>query len=154
MKNPEVERVEGMIKQYLQQIKVNPDECYNQQNNAWYWFRGTAKIEIFVSESRVSDIDIRYYLRIYSAVFKVPQNNQSAFYRRLLDLNDTSLGMKFSTFNDFVYATTERNIDGMDYKEMTSLIYNLELWADIYDDQLKKEFPDSGTPPSPGPGGR
>ena len=142
MKTPEVERVEGMIKQYLQQIGLKPDECYNQQNNAWYWFRGSAKVEIFVSESKVTDIDIRYYLRVYSAVYKVPQNNQLAFYRRLLDLNDTSLGMKFSTFNEWVYVTTEKNIEGMDYKEMTQLVYNLELWADRFDDLLRSEFPD------------
>lgn len=150
MKTADTERVEGMIKQYLQQIGLKPEECYNEKNNAWYWFRGSAKIEMFISESKVTDIDIRQYLRVYSTTMKVPQNNQLAFYRRLLDLNDVSLGMKFSTYNEFVYITTERNIKGMDYDEMTALVYNLELWADQYDDKMKAEFPDAFPTAPPG----
>lgn len=144
--NEQVKQVEDMIKEYLVKIGLKPDECYNSENKAWYWFRGSAKVEAFISETKISDIESRYFLRIYSGIMKVPQNNQLAFYRRLLDLNDTSLGMKFSTMNDWVYITTERNIIGIDYAELSYTIYNLELWADQYDDKLKTEFPDGANP--------
>jgi hypothetical protein len=73
---------------------------------------------------------------------KVPQSSLIPFYRRLLELNDTSLGVKLTILSnsDQVYATFERDIKGMDYTEMVETIADVEWWADYFDDLLIREF--------------
>jgi hypothetical protein len=39
-----------------------------------------------------------------------------------------------------IYATYERDIEGIDYEELATCIGDLEWWADKFDDDLNNQF--------------
>ena len=81
-------------------------------------------------------------MRIFSPIIKVPENNQANFYKKLLEINDSKLGVKLTLLpgSTQVYATFERDIKGIDYEELATCIADLEWWADELDDELAVEF--------------
>lgn len=153
MNTPEI--ILGYVKQFIQSVGVDPATCWNEQNRAYYIFKGSAKIEIFVSSHPESNGTTRHYLRIFSGLMRVPENNKERFYRRCLEVSDQSLGVKLTLVpnaapdNDWLYATYERDINGMDYNETVTCINDMGLWADWLDDTLKNEFGTGTTPGQP-----
>jgi len=143
-----VKEVEDMIDKYVVEVGLTKDQVYNAERKAWYWTRGSASIEVFITEIKFDDGFARYYIRVFSPILKVPADNQLACFRRLLELNDQSLGVKLTVLpnSDQVYATFERDIQGIDYEEVRTIIYDAEWWADHLDDQLAAEFA-TGRPP-------
>jgi hypothetical protein len=134
-------KVETMIDNYVKEIGLTKDQTYNSERKAWYWVRGSANIEVFVQEIPMGDYS-REFLRVFSPIMKVPKGNELQFYRALLDLNDSKLGVKLSTMEgtDQVYVTFERDIQGIDYDEVKTCIADLEWWADELDDILINQF--------------
>lgn len=136
------------VKKFIESVGIDPKTCWNEENKAYYLYKGSAKIEVFVSEHKQDDGSIRYYLRVFSGIIKVPGTNKEKFYRRLLEINDQSLGIKLTLMpealpeNDWVYATYERDIVGISYEEIEIILSDVGLWADYFDDELKKEFSD------------
>ncbi|MFL5727913.1 MAG: YbjN domain-containing protein [Cytophagaceae bacterium] len=142
------EAVEAMVDQFVVEIGLTKQQTYNAERRAWYWTKGSAKIEVFIQEIKF-ETHSRFYLRIFSPIIKVPASNTQEFYRRLLEMNDTKLGLKLSIMpgSDQVYATFERDIDGIEYAELKVCIYDLEWWADLLDDELTKQYGDGGPAP-------
>lgn len=146
------QQVLDYVKQFIQSVGVDPAQCWNEQNKAYYIYKGSARVEVFVSSHPNNDGTTRHYLRVFSGLMKVPATNKEKFYRRCLEITDQSLGVKLTVMpnanpdNDWVYATYERDIEGMEYAECVTCISDLGLWADWLDDQLKTEF---GTPENP-----
>lgn len=134
------------VKQFIQSVGVDPSTCWNEERKAYYLTKGSARIEIFVSSHPQQDGNTRHYLRIFSGLMLVPASGKEKFYRRCLEISDNSLGVKLTLVpdaapeNDWVYATYERDISGMDYDETATCINDLGLWADWLDDTLKGEF--------------
>lgn len=153
MSNPQ--QILDHIKTFIQSVGVDPAACWNEQNKAYYVHKGSAKLEIFVSSHPQSDGTARHYLRIFSGIIRVPANDRERFYRRCLEISDQSLGVKLTAManpnpdNDWIYATYERDIAGMDYNETVTCVNDMGLWADWLDDQLKNEFGEGTAPGSP-----
>jgi hypothetical protein len=153
MNTPEI--ILNYVKQFIQSVGVDPATCWNEQNRAYYIYKGSAKIEIFVSSHPESNGTTRHYLRIFSGLMRVPENNKERFYRRCLEVSDQSLGVKLTLVpnaapdNDWLYATYERDISGMDYNETVTCINDMGLWADWLDDTLKNEFGMGAIPGQP-----
>jgi hypothetical protein len=140
--------VNQMIERYIISVGLDKNKCYDAMKNAWNWRIGSASIQVFVQSVPLSSGAIRYYLRIFSPLMEIPTSNEAYFYRYLLELNDSKLGVKLSVLGNWVYATYERDVVGMDYDELSTCIADLEWWADTLDDQLKQKFsPVSGDRP-------
>lgn len=141
------DHVEAMIDRFVLQIGLTKEQTFNAERRAWYWNKGSARIEVFVHEIKFENHS-RFYLRIFSPVGTVPSLNQELFYRKLLEMNDSKLGVKLTILPDSsqVYATYERDVQGMDYDEMVTCIADLEYWADTIDDELVQSFA-GGEPP-------
>jgi hypothetical protein len=133
--------VEAMINKFIIQIGLTKEQTYNAEKRAWYWKKGSASIEVFIHEIKF-EAHSRFYLRVFSPLLKVPATNTQEFYRRLLEMNDSKLGVKLSIMpgSDQVYATFERDIKGIDYDELATCISDLEWWADVLDDELKQQY--------------
>lgn len=142
-----IDEVHGYIRQFISNVGVDPATCYNDQNKAYYLTKGSASIEIFVSSHPQPNGSSRNFLRIFSPIMQVPPENREHFYRRLLELNDQSLGVKFTIHSsaDKVYTTFERDIEGLDAAETSTCISDLGLWSDYLDDILRTEFPVPGS---------
>ncbi len=133
-----------MIHQYIESIGLTQEQVYNADKKSWRWLRGSANVEVFIQTITFQNGSTRDYLRIFSPLMKLPVNDLLAFYRHLLQLNDTNLGVKISIMpgSQWVYATYERDLRGMDYHELATCIADMEYWADSLDDELKTAFPD------------
>lgn len=140
-------QVETMIDTYVKEIGLTKEQTYNTEKKAWYWVKGSARIEVFIQEINF-DSHARHYLRIFSPIIKVPEVNQLEFYKKLLEVNDSKLGVKLTLLpgSNQIYATFERDIKGIDYEELATCIADLEWWADELDDELAAEF--SGNQPA------
>ncbi len=138
------ERVYEMINQYVKSINLDLKDSYNEEKQSWNWRTGSARIQVYIQTVPLQSGSSREYLRIFSPLLQVPQKDTLAFYRHLLELNDTKLGVKLSVMpnSNWVYATYERDIRGIDYHELATCIADLEWWADKLDDELKAQFPD------------
>lgn len=136
-----VPEISQMINRFMAEIGLSEAQTFNAERKGWYWKKGSANMEVFVQGIDIGSTK-RYFLRVFSPVVKVPQSSLIPFYRRLLELNDTSLGVKLTILSnsDQVYATFERDIKGMDYTEMVETIADVEWWADYFDDLLIREF--------------
>src|SRR4030095_8303074 len=141
-----IDEVHGYIRQFIISVGVDINSSYNAQNNAYYLKLGSASIEIFVSSHPQPNGTTRNFLRIFSPLMEVPSSNLETFYRRLLELNDTSLGVKLSIMpgTQKVYGTFARDIEGVDTTETATCINDMGLWSDYLDDVLKNEFPSPG----------
>ncbi|MGD1839443.1 MAG: YbjN domain-containing protein [Thermonemataceae bacterium] len=137
-----IQQVEEMVNQYVQSVGLTVEGTYNAERKAWYWTIGSAKIEVFIQGIPMQDGSQRYFLRIFSPLLQIPKTDEAKFYRHLLELNDSKLGVKLTVMpgSDTVYATYERDINGIDYEEVRTCIADLEFWADTLDDQLKDQF--------------
>jgi hypothetical protein len=142
------EEAEAMVDKFIAEIGLTKESTYNPQRKAWYWTKGSAKLEVFIHEIKF-ETHSRFYLRIFSPIIKVPTTNTLEFYRNLLEMNDSKLGVKLSIMagSDQVYATFERDIQGIDYEELKVCVYDLEWWADLLDDELGKKFGNGGPAP-------
>lgn len=138
------ERVYEMINQYVKSINLDLKDSFNEEKQSWNWRTGSARIQVYIQTVPLQSGSSREYLRIFSPLLQVPQKNELAFYRHLLELNDTKLGVKLSVMpnSNWVYATYERDIRGIDYHELATCIADLEWWADKLDDELKAQFAD------------
>jgi hypothetical protein len=130
-----------LVNKYVQSLGLPIESVFNKEKNAWYWVKGSAKIEVFIQSLPVGSSQ-RHFLRLFSPLVKIPQDKALAFYRRLLELNDTSLGVKITVMKDSdqIYATYERDIKGLDYDEVIDMVADFEWWSDHFDDLLMNEF--------------
>ncbi|CAN5427225.1 hypothetical protein BH09BAC4_BH09BAC4_10390 [soil metagenome] len=144
MHDAQYDRVTNMIQCYVESVGLSKERTYNPTNKNWLWTKGSASIEVFIETINFASGSRRDYLRVCSPLMTIPANNLLSFYRHLLELNNIRLGVKLGIMPDTqkVFATYERDIQGMDYLELTTCITDLELWADELDDQLKAKYPD------------
>ena len=145
---PEI--VHQYIQQYFLGIGLTKDQVYDAQAEAYYWMRGSARLEMFITKFVTSSGFTRHYLRIFSPLLQLPSYNREQAYRYLLELSHGSLCVKMTMRegSDFVFAAFERDIVGMDYIEFFNMVSDMEWWADELDDRLKKMFPAEPTAPS------
>lgn len=145
LKEIRIELAEAMIEQYVESIGLSHEETYEAERNFWRWKHGSALIEVFVQSVQVGENKTREYLRIFSYLADVPElssHEKARFLTNLLEMNDRNLGVKLTLMKDSnkVYATYERDILGMDFRELSTCIADLAWWADKLDDELKSRF--------------
>lgn len=144
------QQVLDYIKEFISSVGIDPATCWNEQNQAYYIYKGSARIELFISSHPQQNGPTRHFLRIFSGLMLVPAANREKFYRRCLEVSDQSLGVKLTLRpdatpdNDWLYATYERDISGIDFDETKTCIEDMALWSDWLDDTLQKEFTAAG----------
>lgn len=148
IKEIQKELTNTMIDYYVESVGLAVEDTYNPIKKCWFWKRGSAQIEVLVESVEVGEDKVknkkitREYLRIFSLVGRVPQISHAElvkFLSKLLEINDKSLGVKLTIMEntDKIYATYERDINGIDFYELSTCIRDLEWWADLLDDELK-----------------
>jgi hypothetical protein len=100
--------------------------------------RGSATIGINVMEEQG-------LLLFLSRIMKVPAQQQTEFYRRLLELNylATSDGaFAIERESDTVYLRALRSLTGLDYDEFEDMLHTVATVADEWDDRLLAQVPE------------
>lgn len=93
------------------------------------------------------DVQERAYFQVMSPVIPVPAENQLNFYRELLEINDILFGVAFNIHKGYAYIKAIREVDGLDFTEISSTINRVGNYCDDYDDHLKTKY---GEPIIPG----
>lgn len=135
-------KVKEMLNDFVTSLEIDVKDVYDPERNIWYLKRGSAPVQIMLLSIPVGNGEIREFLQVASPIMKVPKEKELAFYRRLLELNDIKLGVKFSVQKDSdqVWALYERDLIGIGYEELKTCIEDLGYWADTLDDELIQEF--------------
>lgn len=130
-----------MINRYVEQQGLSKEDSFDPETQTWSWMKGSATIDVFIQELNFGDHK-RSYLRIFSPIAEVPASGKEKFYKTLLEMNDTKLGLKLTIMpgTDDVYASFERDLSGLDFNELSTCIADLEWWADMLDDELAEKF--------------
>ncbi|MEO5564652.1 MAG: YbjN domain-containing protein [Chitinophagaceae bacterium] len=136
------EEVKAYINQLCMEIGTTADKVYNPQTSAWYFTRGSSKIEVFLTAYQTPK-GMRTFIRCFAPLYNIPTGDKRLdFYQGALEVNTQYMGVKLGTLADknLLCAISERDIEGMDYPEMVTLISDIGYWADELDDFLKKTF--------------
>jgi hypothetical protein len=145
MTTPDMVRV--YVQQLCKEIGVAEETIYNKEKKAWYFTKGSVSIEVFMTSYETVRKTIRTFLRVFSPIHVLPKDVQRLLelYQCALEANTQYMGVKIATVIEkgFMYAVAERDIEGMDYVEFSTVINDLAVWADKLDDILKERF---GTP--------
>ena len=137
-----------MVKVYISQlcseIGCTPESIYNANSKSWFFTRGSSSLEVFMSSYETSVKTVRTFVRCFAPVFPIPADTlkKAQLMEEAMQNNTKFMGVKLSIIPDkgYVYAVSERDIDGMDYIEFKTLISDLGFWADQLDDVLKERF--------------
>lgn len=138
------EMVKVYVNQLCAEIGCTPESIYNKESNSWYFSRGSASIEVFLSSYETVVKTIRTFVRCFAPVCAIPANEPKKIqlYEEAMQSNAKFMGVKLGILPEkgHVYAIAERDIDGMDYIEFKTLISDLGYWADQIDNLLQERF--------------
>ena len=125
------------VQRILSKIGIEPDTSRldTDQGYAWSFQRGSAIIEIYVSQQ-----DGRGFLQVLSPIIHLPTTNVLPLYRRLLELNLQLTSASLGVYLDVVYVFNERPLDGLDAVEADNIITLVAGYADYLDNVLVNEF--------------
>jgi len=138
------EMVKVYVNQLCAEIGCTPESIYNKESNSWFFSRGSASIEVFLSSYETVVKTVRTFVRCFAPVYAIPADDskKAQLYQEALQNNTNFMGVKLSIMQEkgFMYAIAERDIDGMDYDEFKVMVSDLGYWADQMDDILKERF--------------
>jgi hypothetical protein len=138
------EMVKVYVNQLCLEIGCTPESIYNASSNSWFFTRGSASVEVFMSSYETAVKTVRTFVRCFSPVCPIPVDTEKkkVLYHEALSNNATFMGVKLAIMPDkgYVYAVAERDIDGMDYIEFKTLISDLGYWSDQLDNILHERF--------------
>lgn len=125
------------VEQILLKIGVDPAQARldTEQGFGWNFRRGSAIIEIYVSEQGE-----RGYLQVLSPIVHLPAQGLMPLYRRLLELNLQLTNASLGVYYDTVYVFNERSLQGLDANETNEIITLVAGYADDLDNKLVEEF--------------
>ena len=128
------------IYRLCQEIGANADSFYNARTGAWYFSGKSCTIEVFLTNFQ-SGQNERTFLRCFAPLCTIPTDAKKKLemYQAVLEINTQRPGIKLSITSDkrFICAVSERDIDGMDYREFLTIITDISFWADQLSDFFK-----------------
>lgn len=108
-----------------------------EQGRLWRFRYGTA--EVYVQMTGVTADDM---FTVWSAILKLPVQNQLELYQQLLELNwATTLEARFAILDQEVVVVGTRSLLGLDPAEIARMITIVASLADLYDEELQTKFP-------------
>jgi len=124
-----------IINSVISDIGVNPDEVFNKPELMWDLFKGSAEVII-----HIFTIEDTYFIDVRSSVCPIPTTNVLPFYRKILELNQYYVALKFYVYKDWTWVSISRELVGMSKEEMAFNMNSVGNIADEWDDKLREEF--------------
>ena len=139
-----IDMVRTYVQQLCKEIGISEESVFSKETKAWYFTRGSVRIEVFMTSYETVQKTIRTFLRVFSPIHQLPQDAQRLLeiYQTAMEANTQYMGVKLCTVlqKGYLYAAAERDIEGMDYVEFVTTINDLAAWADKLDDEFKARF--------------
>lgn len=138
------ERIKDYLHRLCDDMGVDEKKVYNPGTGAWYFVQGSSTIEVFLTSQKNLQQQPQTFIRCMAALCEIPNDpkKQLELYKTALAINGSYLGYKISADEErgLICIISERNISGMDYDEMITLINDLSRWADKLDNFLREHF--------------
>ena len=126
---------EKMINDFIASLGIDPEQCRRRPRQLWSLYKGSALVYIEIFKADNMD-----FIEASSPIMKMPSRNLLIFYRKLLELNFQLLGVKFLVRDEWVYLSENRQLKGMDFDELKTMVERVGSFADQWDDPLIEEF--------------
>jgi hypothetical protein len=108
-----------------------------EQGCLWRFRYGTAEVYVQITGVTADDM-----FTVWSAILKLPVQNQLELYQQLLELNwATTLEARFAILDQEVVVVGTRSLLGLDPSEIARMITIVASLADLYDEELQAKFP-------------
>jgi hypothetical protein len=138
------ERTIGYLHRLCAEMGVEESKVFNPKNGAWYFAQGSSTIEVFLTTQKSLQQETQGFIRCMAPLCAIPGDitKQFELYKTAMAINGSYLGFKISADEPrgILCIIAERNISGMDYPEMLTLLNDLGLWADKLSNFMKAQF--------------
>jgi hypothetical protein len=126
-----------VIDRLLAEIGLMPEEVRMniETGFGWRFQRGSAVVEIYLAENNNVG-----YIQALSPIVYIPEDNQLALFKYLLELNLQLTNAAVGLHGDVIYVFSEREINGLDANEINDLITRVAAYADGLDNQIVEQF--------------
>jgi len=129
-----------MFENVIRSLGVDPTACRDTNNaGQWNMKRGSADVWIDIFSAN-NNSGLTGYLQIMSPVCEIPTVNAEAFYAEVLETSHNLYGVGFTKYQNWIYIKGIRELDGIDEKEITSMLNRVGVYADQYDDHFKNKY--------------
>jgi hypothetical protein len=129
-----------IIEDAFKKLGINPKDAQSPIQGAWIFKKGSATIRVMLNSSPSSEGDQRT-LSMMAYIMPIPRKKQKDFFRRLLEMNSSFVTERFEIFDNEIYLTASRYLDGLNSDEVVDIMTEISETADFVDDRLKKDFP-------------
>jgi hypothetical protein len=130
------------IEEAFKKLGLDPKDAKSPIQGAWIFRRGSATVRVMLNSTPTSDGDQRT-LAMMAHISPIPKRKQKEFFRRLLEMNSSFINERFEIFDNEIYVTASRYLEGLDADEVVDIMKEISETADFFDDKLKKEFADA-----------
>jgi hypothetical protein len=125
-----------IIENGIKKMKLDPITMRTGSDDNWITQKGSASISI---NAEVSNKFPDGYFSVSSILMDlthVKEIDKEKFFRKLLELNSTLVGMQLTLKNDKIILMSNRFAEGLDETEVALTINELSFYADDMDDFL------------------
>ncbi|MGZ8558795.1 MAG: hypothetical protein ACXWWC_10695 [Chitinophagaceae bacterium] len=139
-----IEFTKAYISRLCKNMGTTAEAIYSKKTGAWYFQSNSATIEVYLTNVETEQKTERIFIRCMAPIYKLPADTKKklAIYESALEINSARVSFKLATLTDknLLCVVTERDIEGMDYEEFYSLIFDNGFWADQLTDYFEKNF--------------
>lgn len=125
-----------IIENGIKKMKLDPITMRTGSDDKWITQKGSASISI---NAEVSNKFPDGYFSVSSILMDlahVKEIDKEKFFKKLLELNSTLVGMQLTLKNDKILLMSNRFAEGLDETEVALTINELSFYADDLDDFL------------------
>lgn len=127
-----------VVEKAIAKIGIDPGACRKKPGQ---WTLTKGKIPIWVDVFYLEK-EKNTYFQVAAPVMKIPKDNAGRLAMDLLELNNRLFGVAFTANKGHIYLKTLRETEGLDVSEAHAMIMRIGNYADQYDDELKKRYPE------------
>lgn len=136
-----IEEYVPLINEIINNLGVDPATCYNERKKAWHLKKGKAEVELTMFSIKRDNGTADDYIEVASPVFNSVKDNGIDFFKKLLKINNTSIGVKFALDNDDkVWLLVQRELVDLDRNEIITMLERIGNFSNDMQKQLKEEF--------------
>ena len=130
-----------LIEQLLKEWNIVPADIKSPDKNLWYLVQGSANFQIelfkYNKGGTVGEVDC---VEVGGIIMKLPKDNLLPLYKKLLVLNSSGVGCYFAIRGELVMLLATRELAGLDFQELKTMVNEVRIYSDYWDDILMMDF--------------
>lgn len=134
-----------VVEEAFRRMGINPNDAKAPIQGAWLYKQGSMTIRIMLNSTPSSEGEQKT-LSMMAYISPIPRKKQRQFFRRLLEMNSSFISERFEIFDNEIYLTASRYLEGLDSQEVVDILREIGNTAEFVHERIKKEFIDAFEP--------